>query len=225
MIADYGLFRSHVKEDLQPYNCIYDRCPNADESYGTSSAWKNHMELVHAEKVWNCFLCGLDQPRSFSTGEALKEHLQRFHGSENVFTESQLPMIVEKSRESQPLVIERCPICMRKNEAFSDMFAHVKEELLEFALEALPWGGTFRGPSARSQSHSSFSNNPAKDRAYQDDSDLSGFEGSNLSLGGTTRFRDTFGSGAERSPKELASFLVSGMTMKFYLLTPTVCYL
>ena len=111
------------------------------------------MQTTHAGSEWRCSLCDPDNYLCFASSDGLKTHLQTSHDPGNDFTESQLPVLVEKSLKRTPLVIENCPICIRPRETFGDaasMLSHIAEDLVEFALEALPWDGTFLDPSSDS---------------------------------------------------------------------------
>ena len=208
--------RSHVKEDLQPYNCIFDSCPKSNEFYSTTSAWARHMELFHASTVWQCSLCGTHQPASFPSGEDLKEHMQLSHDNENDFTDSQLPLLVDKSHRSVPLIIENCPFCTKPYHEVGDMAAHVAEELLEFALEALPWDSGSPDPSASCQRGKSLSDASDKVVANDDDLNLSILDDSDLDIDGASESIDSYKNGVKRPLTEWNAILVSRKNQRLH---------
>lgn len=109
--------------------------------------------------------------------------MRAMHDDGNYFTESQLPILVEKSLKYDLLAIKQCPICTRREEDFDGITAmqsHVAEELLILALEALPWDGGFLEASSGSQAGKSSSQVSNKVRANSNDQDLSIFESSDL---------------------------------------------
>lgn len=98
------------------------------------------MQSVHGEKVWKCAFCNTDHIQSFSTEGELKYHMRVSH-DEECFTEAQLLFLVKKSLKYTTPAIKCCPVCARDEGDFDDASAmqhHIAEELLVFALEAIP---------------------------------------------------------------------------------------
>ena len=97
--------------------------------------------------------------------------------------ESQIPILVDKSLRYNTPLIRECPICTRSAEEIGDHMAmqrHVTEELLVFALEALPWGGSLSESSSKSLEKKSSSQASRKARLDSDDRDSSSLDEDNL---------------------------------------------
>ena len=168
-----------------------------------------HLQTTHAEKVWKCSLCGLDYAApTFSSKEGLEIHFLTTHDSTNDLTESQLPILLERSLKSQPFVITQCPICTRRETEVGDMFAHVAEELLEFALEALPWERSLLQSSDMSQAERSSSNISGEARADLERDTLASNE-CEISCGDDTAGETSIVSGEKRPLAILKSIFVS----------------
>ena len=174
------------------------------------------MELFHASTVWQCSLCGTHQPASFPSAEDLKEHMQLSHDNENDFTDSQLPLLVDKSHRSVPLIIEYCPFCTKSCHEVGDMAAHVAQELLEFALEALPWDSGSPDPSASCQRGNSLSGTSSRVAANDDDLNLSILDDSDLDIDGASESIDSYKTGVKRPLTEWNAILVSRKSQRLH---------
>ena len=120
-LADILHDRDHVNNDLQPYVCISEKCPQPPR-FGSSSQWFQHMceahgrnwhRELHAPLSWICPLCigsFEDEKTTFSGPAELTNHLNSTHG-ETGFTDSQVGAIVRQSRVQTPRPPDICPLC------------------------------------------------------------------------------------------------------------------
>lgn len=122
-------WRIHQINDLQPYQCTYEDCPDPNRLYGQREEWIDH-ENQH-RRVWHCDTHG----REFETQPEYLRHVKEEHQSEE-----QGPSVTQAacvvSSSSKPH--RDCPLCPT---AFSDvvqMREHMRYHLERLALFALP---------------------------------------------------------------------------------------
>ncbi|KAF1985819.1 hypothetical protein K402DRAFT_464139 [Aulographum hederae CBS 113979] len=127
-------WREHVKNDLDPYVCLFEDCDHPLELYKHSEAWLKHMRQEHMLR-WRC-AAKSHKPEMFETRAAFEEHMRQRH--KNTFSEKQLPLLAERSaRPTGPTFVE-CPLC-GLSQANEGMENHVVQHLRFIALKSLPW--------------------------------------------------------------------------------------
>ena len=78
--------------------CLFNGCDRPNELFKTTEDWVSHMQWQHAV-VWSCQAPGHETSVYDSQGD-FERHLRLDH--ENAFTESQLPVIIQKSAQPGP---------------------------------------------------------------------------------------------------------------------------
>ncbi|KAF5711072.1 serine threonine kinase [Fusarium mundagurra] len=94
----------HIIQDLQPYMCTWDDCPDADTMYGTRSAWLSHEAQVH-RRIFRC----IDHPETFLSRDSLKNHLLSSHQE---LGEGQIEALMDFGQASHPESRVSCPFCL-----------------------------------------------------------------------------------------------------------------
>ncbi|KAF5563376.1 ankyrin repeat [Fusarium phyllophilum] len=94
----------HIIQDLQPYMCTWDDCPDADTMYGTRSAWLSHEAQIH-RRIFRC----IDHPETFLSRESLKSHLLSSHQE---LGEGQIEGLMDFGQASHPESRVSCPFCL-----------------------------------------------------------------------------------------------------------------
>ncbi|CAM1505022.1 Fc.00g106590.m01.CDS01 [Cosmosporella sp. VM-42] len=136
-------WRGHVAQDLNPYSCVYDDCPNTDELYQTKEEWMKHTTTVHSNQQWVCDECtfhdddGDGEEAVFEDEKQWKEHMLYCHKDACSVSQMALLASLSKRQLSEPT---GCPLCKRPN-GFTrpDMDEHIAVHLHSWALRALPW--------------------------------------------------------------------------------------
>ncbi|OAP56784.1 hypothetical protein AYL99_08896 [Fonsecaea erecta] len=120
----------HIRQDLQPYVCTYEECPDADHLYASRHAWLEHERLVH-RRVWRCF-----EHKSFSSKsrDSLFQHFSACHQDLHAQEIENLLDLAETA-----LVDERtsCPFCHSDGpfeKGFHNHMAFHQEQLATFAV-------------------------------------------------------------------------------------------
>lgn len=147
--ARYGrgrAWRTHLLQDLQPYNCTYPDCDSAEQLFRSRREWTEH-EASH-RKVWRC----LEHPAAiYRTQTGLEDHLRQQH--RDSFPENQLKTIAKVGETSTIDMRQKCPICYvpADMEGLGEFHNHIANHLERIATFALPNGveGESDGGSSR----------------------------------------------------------------------------
>ncbi|SPO02493.1 uncharacterized protein DNG_05166 [Cephalotrichum gorgonifer] len=112
-------WRRHIDEDLKPYTCISEACPDSHPAYPTFREWFKHMVEDHSRRwhqrafltpAWVCAICDDDDLHgSYTSPEALHLHLTRSHGDK--FSASSLQAISRQSGVVRPRRWNECLLC------------------------------------------------------------------------------------------------------------------
>lgn len=85
--------RRHVLKDIDPYICLFEDCSKPNEHFRNVEDWLNHMKWQHTI-VWSC--PAFDHKSTlFDSKDEFEQHMNQEHFA--TFTESQLPLLVQKS--------------------------------------------------------------------------------------------------------------------------------
>ncbi|CEJ85938.1 Putative Phd-finger domain-containing protein [[Torrubiella] hemipterigena] len=123
----------HVKNDLDPYICLFEDCPHPDTLYSHSEEWRDHLQ-EHA-KVWRC----LSHPElgAFSTGDEFIQHIRAVHNSN--LSDAQLRILANRNGRKKQNLFSSCPLCGQDaNEIDGDLEHHITGHLRSLALKSLP---------------------------------------------------------------------------------------
>ncbi|KAH6616959.1 hypothetical protein F5144DRAFT_606479 [Chaetomium tenue] len=109
-------WRRHTDDDLKPYPCISDECPDGHPVYASFGPWLSHMEShskrwhqrVYLIPGWVCPVCE-DSHDVYKSPEALHLHLAEAH--HNMFDANRLQAVARQSKIERPRAWNECPLC------------------------------------------------------------------------------------------------------------------
>lgn len=124
--------RLHVKNDLDPYVCLFENCDSAEHLYSHSNTWIKHMK-GHTLR-WRC--------KSKAHGEFMAEtrddyvdHMKSSHPRK--FTDAQLDVLADRNAHTIGPLFVACPLCgLEKTDM--PMENHVVCHMRLLALKSLP---------------------------------------------------------------------------------------
>ncbi|KAI9788770.1 MAG: hypothetical protein M1816_006551 [Peltula sp. TS41687] len=117
----------HVLKDIEPYVCLFDECDRSNECFKTVDDWMGHMQWQHT-LIWSCQALG-HESKTFNSKMEFERHMRLEHP--RAFTESQLPMLVQKS--AQPASDTFTALACQGDHTFSEMLRACP--LCPFSLE------------------------------------------------------------------------------------------
>ncbi|KAI0544647.1 hypothetical protein F4679DRAFT_564148 [Xylaria curta] len=127
------LWSKHLKQDLDSYVCLFDRCDQPYSLFSSSKEWLHHMRSEHLIK-WICPVED-DNVVEFGSQEGLVQHMNQFHP--DIFSPEMLPSIIEACRETAEVVFKACPFCNKTPK--NNIEEHVGHHLRYLALKSIPW--------------------------------------------------------------------------------------
>ncbi|OTA57630.1 hypothetical protein K449DRAFT_131949 [Hypoxylon sp. EC38] len=139
IFRDKKIWKKHLMDDIEPYTCYIEECPEPDKLYRHQAQWMEHLRDDHPQ-CWYCLPCStpLTKPLLFPTIQELICHTKDAHAE--AISDDQLPILVSSSRRPKPFGISRCPLCYTTGEADSDyLLTHIAEHIHQFSLQSLPW--------------------------------------------------------------------------------------
>ncbi|EAQ84990.1 hypothetical protein CHGG_09004 [Chaetomium globosum CBS 148.51] len=109
-------WRRHTDDDLKPYPCISEECPDGHPVYPSFGPWLSHMEShskrwhqrVYLIPGWVCPVCE-DSHDVYRSPEALHLHLTETH--HDMFDASRLQAVARQSKIERPRAWNECPLC------------------------------------------------------------------------------------------------------------------
>lgn len=122
--------REHIRQDIQPYVCTYEKCPDTDRMYASRHAWIEHERLVH-RRIWRCF-----EHRSFisTSKNGLLQHFLDCHkGLDGQQIENLLDLAETTVSDNR----QTCPFCYSIGPFDKGFYNHVafhQEQLATFAV-------------------------------------------------------------------------------------------
>ncbi|KAI8723794.1 hypothetical protein NCS52_00236200 [Fusarium sp. LHS14.1] len=132
-------WRGHVAQDLNPYSCIYQACPDSHDLYATKEEWIKHIRNRHNEERWFCDNCIFESDQDdefiFDSQELWESHMRSLHSC----PDDRLRLLCRMSKRKLVELAE-CPLCKRPcSHSRPDEDDHIAEHLHSWALRALPW--------------------------------------------------------------------------------------
>ncbi|KAJ4315180.1 hypothetical protein N0V84_008514 [Fusarium piperis] len=132
-------WRGHVAQDLNPYSCIYQDCPDSHNLYATKEEWIKHIKSQHNDERWVCDDCIFESDQDdefiFENQELWESHMRSRHSC----PDDRLALLCSMSKRKLVELIE-CPLCKRPcGHSRPDEDDHIAEHLHSWALRALPW--------------------------------------------------------------------------------------
>ncbi|KAL4804113.1 hypothetical protein BDV18DRAFT_162522 [Aspergillus unguis] len=133
-------WRKHLAEDICPYTCILDNCPQPEKLYSNRTEWTDHMLHGHpVSRYWLCFAC--PNPNKFTSDKVFVDHLVHQPGDD--IPESQISMFVQECAYNAPLAVPGCPLCPQDrfdpDTESGTLLDHIAEHIHSFSLRTLPW--------------------------------------------------------------------------------------
>ncbi|EAQ87534.1 hypothetical protein CHGG_04153 [Chaetomium globosum CBS 148.51] len=126
-------WKNHVKNDLDPYVCLFENCNEPDLLYSHSEEWLSHMR--QHSLLWRCSSHRKLGP--FSTREEYIEHVRQHPKTKH--SDAQLRALVNRSIQKTAKLFPSCSLC-GKHEAKTDnrLEDHIAGHLRSLALKSLP---------------------------------------------------------------------------------------
>ncbi|QPC78185.1 hypothetical protein HYE68_008937 [Fusarium pseudograminearum] len=131
-VLDEKKWKLHVKNDLDPYVCLFEKCDSPEHLYSHSNTWIKHMK-EHTLR-WRC--------KSKAHGEFMAEtredyvnHMKTSHPRK--FTDAQLGVLADRNAHTIGPLFIACPLCgLEKTDM--PMENHVVGHMRLLALKSLP---------------------------------------------------------------------------------------
>ncbi|RSM12538.1 hypothetical protein CEP52_002366 [Fusarium oligoseptatum] len=132
-VFDERKWQNHVKNDLDPYICLFEECDQADVLYTHSDEWLGHLHQ-HG-KVWRC--SSHREMGPFSTLEDYMRHMREVHDTK--LSDRQLRVVANRNSRKATKLFPSCPLCGREeSEVDGRLEDHLAGHLRSLALKSLP---------------------------------------------------------------------------------------
>ncbi|KAF2018141.1 hypothetical protein BU24DRAFT_421140 [Aaosphaeria arxii CBS 175.79] len=132
-IENESRWRTHVRDDLDAYVCLFEPCDKPLQLFSSSSEWLKHMQY-HAQR-WKCSHLS-HGPLSFETQEDYELHVKRDH--QRSLNSRQSRILAETNRHQPEALFVVCPICGAQRSTTDLLIDHVIGHLRSLALQSLP---------------------------------------------------------------------------------------
>ncbi|RSL68855.1 hypothetical protein CEP53_002420 [Fusarium sp. AF-6] len=131
-VVQESKWRLHVKNDLDPYVCLFQECNSPETLYNHSDAWIKHMKQ-HAMR-WRC--TSKSHPAVVcDTKDKYIDHMKTSHGGK--FNDAQLNVLADRSGRATGPLFTSCPLC-GVEEVKGGMEEHIVGHMRFLALKSLP---------------------------------------------------------------------------------------
>ncbi|KAJ4172036.1 hypothetical protein NW754_007634 [Fusarium falciforme] len=132
-VFDERKWQNHVKNDLDPYVCLFEDCDQPDVLYTHSDEWLGHLHQ-HG-KVWRC--SSHREMGPFSTLEDYMKHMREVHDTK--LSDRQLRVVANRNSRKTTKLFPSCPLCGREeSEVDGRLEDHLAGHLRSLALKSLP---------------------------------------------------------------------------------------
>ncbi|RGP80764.1 serine threonine phosphatase [Fusarium longipes] len=131
-VIDEKRWKMHVKNDLDPYVCLFETCDSADHLYSHSGQWIKHMK-EHTLR-WRCKSRAHEEFISNTKADYI-DHMKSHHTGK--FTDAQLSVLADRGAYTSGPVFTQCPLC-GADETETSMESHVVGHMRLLALKSLP---------------------------------------------------------------------------------------
>lgn len=126
----YRFYREHVMHDLQPYQCTYPYCEDADVMFPSKKSWIEHESQSH-RRVWRCY----EHPDLFTTKEELARHFELSH---TTLGNLQVQEILKQAYTCTQDKRTQCPFCTSCGPYEENLASHMASHMERLALFAIP---------------------------------------------------------------------------------------
>ncbi|KAJ4198816.1 hypothetical protein NW767_008807 [Fusarium falciforme] len=132
-VFDERKWQNHVKNDLDPYVCLFEDCDQPDVLYTHSDEWLGHLHQ-HG-KVWRC--SSHREMGPFSTLEDYMKHMREVHDTK--LSDRQLRVVANRNSRKTTKLFPSCPLCgIEESEVDGRLEDHLAGHLRSLALKSLP---------------------------------------------------------------------------------------
>ncbi|KAL6364387.1 hypothetical protein LRP88_01787 [Fusarium phalaenopsidis] len=132
-VFDERKWQNHVKNDLDPYVCLFEDCDQPDVLYAHSDEWLSHLH--QHSKVWRC--SSHREMGPFSTLEDYMKHMREVHDTK--LSDRQLRVVANRNSRKTTKLFPSCPLCGREeSEVDGRLEDHLAGHLRSLALKSLP---------------------------------------------------------------------------------------
>lgn len=128
--------REHLKNDLNPYVCLFRDCGKPETLYSHSEQWLAHMKQ-HALR-WTCNAKS-HEPLTFLAKDKYEDHMKTRH--RGAFSDAQLSAISERNARTFGPLFSSCPLCgigLGDDGLPDTLEGHIVGHLRFLALKSLP---------------------------------------------------------------------------------------
>ncbi|RKL43636.1 hypothetical protein BFJ70_g3949 [Fusarium oxysporum] len=131
-VIDELKWKYHVKNDLEPYVCLFETCQTSGHLYTHSNTWIKHMSK-HTLR-WRC---ASRRHGEFVTDsrEHYLDHMKNSHSG--VFTDAQRGVLADQNFRTTGPLFKACPLC-GEEEGNSSLIDHLVGHMRSLALKSLP---------------------------------------------------------------------------------------
>ncbi|CAG7922744.1 unnamed protein product [Penicillium olsonii] len=125
------LWREHICQDLQPYLCTYEDCPDGERMYPSRHVWLEHERLVHC-RIWRCF-----EYTSYisKSRDGLLQHFLDCHSG---LDEQQAEVLLDIAEATVSDDRKACPFCFSIGPFIKGFQNHMAFHQEQFATFAIP---------------------------------------------------------------------------------------
>ncbi|KAF5602454.1 hypothetical protein FPCIR_1794 [Fusarium pseudocircinatum] len=131
-VIDELKWKYHVKNDLEPYVCLFETCHSSGHLYVHSNTWIKHM-TEHALR-WRCASRQHDEFVTDSREHYL-DHMKNSHLG--IFTDAQLGVLADQNGRINGPLFKACPLCGEEKEN-SSLIDHLVGHMRSLAIKSLP---------------------------------------------------------------------------------------
>ncbi|KAF5678534.1 hypothetical protein FDENT_8913 [Fusarium denticulatum] len=131
-VVDELKWKYHVKNDLEPYVCLFEACHISEHLYTDSSTWINHMSQ-HTLR-WRC---ASKRHGEFvaDTRDQYLDHMK--HSHPGMFTDDQLGILADQNARKTGPLFRACPLC-GEEKPHPSLIDHLVGHMRFLALKSLP---------------------------------------------------------------------------------------
>ncbi|KAH9228669.1 hypothetical protein K456DRAFT_1846233, partial [Colletotrichum gloeosporioides 23] len=129
--ADETIWRLHVKDDLDPYVCLFESCPSGEQLYSHSQEWLDHMGDHCLQWFCNAKSHG---KLLIDAREGYIDHIKAIHPGK--LTDAQIGVLADRNVKNLSPMFSSCPLCGVAEE--ENMEDHITSHMRLIALRSLP---------------------------------------------------------------------------------------
>ncbi|KAF5538687.1 hypothetical protein FPHYL_12464 [Fusarium phyllophilum] len=131
-VIDELKWKYHVKNDLEPYVCLFETCETSGHLYAHSITWIKHMSK-HALR-WRCASRWHGEFVTESR-ERYLDHMKNCHAG--LFTDAQLGVLADHNGRTIGPLFKACPLC-GEEKGNSSLIDHLVGHMRSLAFKSLP---------------------------------------------------------------------------------------